>query len=458
MPNDLNFEAWTCPLPLRDHPNIIMGHGGGGMLSADLVRHLFLPAFSNDALLRLGDGAVFEVGGVRLAMSTDSYVVRPFFFPGGNIGELAVNGTVNDLAMMGATPLYLSAGFIVEEGLAMDTLGKIVASMGEAARHAGVQLITGDTKVVDRGHGDGVYINTSGIGLVSNGVEIGPERAQPGDAVLLSGTIGDHGMAVMSVREGLEFEAPIRSDTAPLNGLVAAMLAITTDIHVLRDPTRGGVASALNEIAQASKVGMALDERSIPVQPAVASACEMLGLDPMYVANEGKLIAIVPAAQAEAVLAAMRGHPWAKPPRSSARSLNPIPAGSSPAPASAVNGSSICRSANNCLVSVDTRLDLSRKKGNLYRVIGPFFRERSNLCYLSDSPFTAAVNAGSHYSHCTGKYPLPANLGHIACNLKTGRQRQSTEAVPAITRTWPGSTTQRMSRSRKASWLTADPK
>ena len=266
MPNDLNFEAWTCPLPLRDHPNIIMGHGGGGMLSADLVRHLFLPAFSNDALLRLGDGAVFEVGGVRLAMSTDSYVVRPLFFPGGNIGELAVNGTVNDLAMMGATPLYLSAGFIVEEGLAMDTLGRIVASMGEAARRAGVQLITGDTKVVDRGHGDGVYINTSGIGVVSNGVEIGPERAQPGDAVLLSGTIGDHGMAVMSVREGLEFEAPIRSDTAPLNGLVAAMLAVTTEIHVLRDPTRGGVASALNEIAQASQgwhgAGRAIDPGS----------------------------------------------------------------------------------------------------------------------------------------------------------------------------------------------------
>ena len=312
MPNDFDFEAWTCPLPLRDHPNIIMGHGGGGMLSADLVRHLFLPAFSNDALLRLGDGAVFEVGGARLAMSTDSYVVRPLFFPGGNIGELAVNGTVNDLAMMGATPMFLSAGFIIEEGLAMDTLGRIVASMGEAARRAGVQLITGDTKVVDRGHGDGVYINTSGIGMVPNGVEIGPERAQPGDAVLLSGTIGDHGMAVMSVREGLEFEAPIRSDTAPLNGLVSAMLAITTEIHVLRDPTRGGVASALNEIAQASKVGMALDERSIPVQPAVASACEMLGLDPMYVANEGKLIAIVPAAQAEAVLAAMRGHPLGK--------------------------------------------------------------------------------------------------------------------------------------------------
>jgi hydrogenase expression/formation protein HypE len=309
MPNNLNFEGWTCPLPLRDHPNIVMGHGGGGKLSADLVRHLFLPAFRNDALVRLGDGAVFELGGRRVAMSTDSYVVRPLFFPGGNIGELAVHGTVNDLAMMGATPLFLSAGFIVEEGLPMETLGVIVASMAEAARRAGVQLVTGDTKVVDRGHGDGLYINTSGIGLVPDGLEIGPERARPGDAVLLSGTIGDHGMAVMSVREGLEFEAPIRSDTAALNGLVAAMLAATPEIHVLRDPTRGGVASSLNEIADSSRVGIVLDERAIPVHPAVASACEMLGMDPLYVANEGKLIAIVPADRAEAVLAALRSHP-----------------------------------------------------------------------------------------------------------------------------------------------------
>jgi hydrogenase expression/formation protein HypE len=309
MQEDLNFEGWTCPLPLRDHPTIVMGHGGGGKLSADLVRHLFLPAFGNEALLRLGDGAVFELGGLRLAMSTDSYVVRPLFFPGGSIGELAVNGTVNDLAMMGATPLFLSAGFIVEEGLPMETLGAIVASMAEAARRAGLQLVTGDTKVVDRGHGDGLYINTSGIGLVPNGLEIGPKRAQPGDAVLLSGTIGDHGMAVMSVREGLEFEAPIRSDTAALNGLVAAMLAATPEIHVLRDPTRGGVASSLNEIADSSQVGIVLNDRAIPVQPAVASACEMLGMDPLYVANEGKLIAIAPADQAEAVLMAMRSHP-----------------------------------------------------------------------------------------------------------------------------------------------------
>lgn len=312
MQEDLNFEGWTCPLPLRDHPNIVMGHGGGGKMSADLVRHLFLPAFRNDALLRLGDGAVFELGGLRLALSTDSYVVRPLFFPGGNIGELAVNGTVNDLAMMGATPMFLSAGFIVEEGLPMETLGAIVASMAEAARRAGVQLVTGDTKVVDRGHGDGLYINTSGIGLVPEGLEIGPERAQPGDAVLLSGTIGDHGMAVMSVREGLAFEAPIRSDTAALNGLVAAMLAVTSDLHVLRDPTRGGVASSLNEIAESSRVGIVLDERTIPVQPAVASACEMLGMDPLYVANEGKLIAIVPPGQAEAILTAMRSHPLGK--------------------------------------------------------------------------------------------------------------------------------------------------
>jgi len=309
MPNTLDFESWSCPLPLRDYPNIVLGHGGGGKLSADLVRHLFLPAFSNDALSRLGDSTVFTFNGGRVAVSTDSFVVRPLFFPGGDIGELAVNGTVNDLAMSGAQPLYLTAGFIIEEGMPLAQLGVIVESMAAAAKAAGVQLIAGDTKVVDKGHGDGVFINTSGLGLIPDGVDIGPQRAQPGDAVLLSGTIGDHGMAVMSVREGLQFETEIVSDTAPLHGLVEAMLAVTRDIHVLRDPTRGGLASALNEIAQAAGVGIALDERKIPVNPAVHSACELLGMDPIYVANEGKLTAIVPAAQAEAVLAAMRAHP-----------------------------------------------------------------------------------------------------------------------------------------------------
>ncbi len=309
MTEALNFEGWSCPLPLRDQPNIVMGHGGGGKLSADLIQHLFLPAFGNEALNRLGDSTVFSLDGGRVAMSTDSFVVRPLFFPGGNIGELAVNGTVNDIAMSGARPLYLTAGFILEEGLSLARLGTIVDSMAAAARGAGVQLIAGDTKVVDRGHGDGVYINTSGLGVIPPGVDIGPHRARPGDVVLLSGTIGDHGMAIMSVREGLQFETEIVSDTAPLNGLVEAMLAAAPDIHVLRDPTRGGLASALNEIAQAAKVGIALDERKIPVNPAVHSACELLGMDPFYVANEGKLIAIVPPVQAGAVLAAMRAHP-----------------------------------------------------------------------------------------------------------------------------------------------------
>lgn len=309
MSNHLDFEGWNCPLPLRDHPNIILGHGGGGKLSAELIEHLFLPAFQNDLLGNLGDSTVLNLNDGHLAMSTDSFVVRPLFFPGGNIGELAINGTVNDISMSGAKPLYLSAGFILEEGLPLDTLGRIVDSMAAAAKAAGVLLVTGDTKVVDKGHGDGVYINTSGIGLVPEGVDIGPHRATPGDVVLLSGTIGDHGMAIMSVREGLEFETTIESDTAALNGLVAVMLAASPAIHVLRDPTRGGVASSLNEIAQRSGVGIQIDENKIPVNPAVRSACELLGMDPIFVANEGKLLAIVPADSAEAVLEAMHRHP-----------------------------------------------------------------------------------------------------------------------------------------------------
>ncbi len=306
---DLNFENWTCPLPLRDYPNIVMGHGGGGKLSGDLIEHLFVPAFQNDDLAELGDSTVLPFAGGRLAYSTDSFAVRPLFFPGGDIGDLAVNGTVNDIAMSGAQPLWLSAGFILEEGLSMNALGAIVESMGRAAQAAGVRLVTGDTKVVDRGHGDGVYINTSGIGRVPDGVHIGPSRARPGDVVLVSGEIGVHGTAIMSVRQGLEFGAAIESDTAPLNGLVAAMLAVSPDIHVLRDPTRGGVASTLNEIARSSKVGIQIDERAVPVPQIVRSACEMLGLDPLYVANEGKLLAIVPAEIADAVLAAMQAHP-----------------------------------------------------------------------------------------------------------------------------------------------------
>lgn len=307
-----NFDGWTCPLPLRDYPMIVMGHGGGGKLSAELIQHLFLPAFTNAALTNLGDSAVIQLEGARLAVSTDSFVVRPLFFPGGDIGKLAVHGTVNDVAMSGATPVYLTCGFIIEEGLPLEKLGRIVESMAAAAREASVQLIAGDTKVVDKGHGDGVYINTSGIGVIPAGVNIAPQRAQVGDVVLVSGTIGDHGMAVMSERKGLQFESDIVSDTAALNGLVADILAVTHDVHVLRDPTRGGVASALNEIAQASQVGIVLDERTIPVNPAVQSACEMLGMDPLFVANEGKLLAIVPENVAETVLAVMRAHPLGK--------------------------------------------------------------------------------------------------------------------------------------------------
>ena len=309
MTEPLNFEGWVCPMPLRDHPNVIMGHGGGGKLSAELVEHLFLPAFKNETLAHLGDSAVLPVASGRLAFSTDSYVVRPLFFPGGNIGDLAVNGTVNDIAMSGGQPLYLSTGFIIEEGMPLDQLAAIVDTMAAAASAAGVSLVTGDTKVVDKGHGDGVYINTSGFGLIPDGVDINPANARPGDVVIISGEIGTHGIAIMSVREGLEFETVIETDSAPLNGLVAEMLNVSQNIHVLRDPTRGGVASSLNEIAKASQVGIVLQERKLPVAQAVHSACELLGMDPIYVANEGKLIAIVPPDIAEPMLTCMQQHP-----------------------------------------------------------------------------------------------------------------------------------------------------
>jgi hydrogenase expression/formation protein HypE len=305
-------SSWTCPIPLRDSPIVMMGHGSGGLMSSELVDHLFLPSIAPDAgavLRQLGDCAVVELGGARLAMSTDSYVVRPLFFPGGSIGDLAVNGTVNDLAMGGAQAAYLSCGFILEEGTDLDVVGRVAQALGRAARRAGVDVVTGDTKVVDAGHGDGVFLNTAGIGLVPAGVEIGPWRARPGDVVLVSGTIGVHGTAVLSVREGLEFGTAIASDTAPLNGLVAAMLTATKDLHVLRDPTRGGLAATLNEIALAAGVGVEITEGLVPVPEAVANACAMLGLDPWCVANEGKLVAFVPPEHADAVLAAMRAHP-----------------------------------------------------------------------------------------------------------------------------------------------------
>ncbi|MDX3237327.1 hydrogenase expression/formation protein HypE [Streptomyces sp. ME03-5709C] len=286
-----------------------MGHGGGGVLSAELVRHVFAPAFGGEVLSGLADSAAVTLGGARLAFSTDSYVVRPLFFPGGSIGDLAVNGTVNDLAMSGARAAYLSCGFILEEGVEMPLVARVAEALGAAARLAEVEVVTGDTKVVEAGHGDGLYINTAGIGLIPDGVDIRPQRAAPGDVVIVSGEIGAHGVAVMSVREGLEFGVEIESDTAALGELVEAVLRVTTDVHVLRDPTRGGLAAALNEIAAASGVGVAVRERAVPVPPAVANACAVLGLDPMYVANEGRLVAFVPRPVAEEVLAAMRAHP-----------------------------------------------------------------------------------------------------------------------------------------------------
>ncbi len=303
----LDIEGWVCPTPLRHHERIVIGHGGGGVLSAELVEHLFLPAFGEAATTATPtDSHVLDLGnGTRLAFSTDTYVVRPLVFPGGDIGELAVNGTVNDLAMSGARPLVLSTAFVLEEGLELQLLGRIAASMGVAAARAGVRLVTGDTKVVERGHGDGMYINTSGIGLVPDGVDIRPERARPGDVVIVSGPIGVHGIAVLSVREGLEFGTELRSDTAALDRLVAAMLATGADLHVLRDPTRGGLAASLCEIAETARVGIEVEERSIPVPDVVRAACGFLGFDPLHVANEGKLVAIVAPEAADDVLAAM---------------------------------------------------------------------------------------------------------------------------------------------------------
>jgi hydrogenase expression/formation protein HypE len=303
----------SCPLPISDHERIVLGHGSGGKLTADLIDQIFLPAFRNPILDKLDDQAVVSAGGARLAFTTDSFVVTPIFFPGGDIGQLAVNGTVNDLAMSGARPLYLSAAFILEEGLAVEDLRRVVRSMRSAAEEAGVEVVTGDTKVVNRGKGDQIFITTSGIGLVSDGVNLSADRAQPGDKVLVSGYIGDHGIAIMSQREGLEFEGAIESDCASLSGLVSSMLATPQGsggefLHCLRDPTRGGVATTLNEIARRSGVGIVLQEPAIPVRETVQGACEVLGLDPLYVANEGKLVAVVAAERVDAVLARMQEH------------------------------------------------------------------------------------------------------------------------------------------------------
>lgn len=307
--NELGILSGACPLPIHDYPEIVLAHGSGGRLSQQLIQSVILPQFGNALLDPLHDGAVFPIGDARMAFSTDSFVVSPLFFPGGDIGKLAIHGTVNDLAMCGATPLYLSASFILEEGLPLSDFRRIVQSMREAAEAAGVSLVTGDTKVVDRGKADGIFVNTSGVGIVPGGVNIHPRRAEPGDKIIVSGGIAVHGIAIMSVREGLEFETEIASDTAPLNGLVQTMLQACREIHVLRDPTRGGVTSALTEISQAANVGMLLNEAHIPVSEEVKGACEILGLDPLYVANEGKLLAIVPKEHSHLVLAAMQAHP-----------------------------------------------------------------------------------------------------------------------------------------------------
>lgn len=288
---------------------IQLDQGSGGRATHELVSDLFVSAFRNEFLDEMNDSALVAVPGGRIAMTTDSYVVDPIVFPGGDIGSLAVHGTVNDLSMRGAKPLYLTAGFILEEGLSLETLRRIVRSMADAASHAGVMVVAGDTKVVPRGKADKIFINTSGVGLVPPGVKIGGQYAEPGDAVLINGTIGDHGMAVLCKREGLAFENEILSDSASLNHLVSKMLGAFPGIHVLRDPTRGGVATTLNEIAQQSRVGIRLEEKWLPIRDDVAGACELLGLDPLYVANEGKVLAFVPSDGSEAVLEAMRSDP-----------------------------------------------------------------------------------------------------------------------------------------------------
>jgi hydrogenase expression/formation protein HypE len=301
-------NGYVRPIDFR-HGRVDMTHGSGGRAMAQLVDELFVRAFDNEWLAQRNDQARFAVAEGRMVVSTDSHVVSPLFFPGGDIGCLSVHGTINDVAMAGAVPLHLAAGFILEEGFALADLKRIVESMAAAAKDAGVPIVTGDTKVVEKGKGDGVFITTTGVGIVPRGVDIAGDRARPGDAILVSGTIGDHGVAIMSRRENLSFDTTIRSDTAALHGLVAAMVEAVPDIHCLRDPTRGGLATTLNELALQSGCGMVIDEKRIPIAPEVAAACEFLGLDPLYVANEGKLVAICAREDAERLLAAMRAHP-----------------------------------------------------------------------------------------------------------------------------------------------------
>lgn len=299
----------ACPVPVARYEQIVLGHGSGGRLSSDLLKQIFLPELGNAVLAQLEDQATVPFGGARLAFTTDAFVVRPPFFPGGDIGKLAVCGTVNDLAVGGAKPLFLSAAFILEEGLPTADLARVVASFRETCAAAGVTMIAGDTKVVDRGKADQIFITTSGIGIVPDGLSLSVSAARPGDKIILSGTLGDHGMAVMSVREGLEFETTLTSDCASLHDLTRLMLETCPAIRCMRDPTRGGLATALNELAVASHVGVRIDESRLPIRPEVSAACEILGFDPVYVANEGKLIAVAPADEADGLLAAMRTHP-----------------------------------------------------------------------------------------------------------------------------------------------------
>lgn len=307
MPETPAFNL-ACPIPIQNYPNVLMAHGGGGKLMHQLIGKLFVPAFRNSLLESQHDASVFEIDGRRLALTTDSYVVRPLFFPGGDLGSLAVHGTVNDLAMAGARPLYLSAAFIIEEGLPMETLWKIVCSMQQAAQNCGVQVITGDTKVVDKGKGDGLFVNTTGVGVLEHALTIAPQRVQPGDAILVNGDVGRHGMAIMAVREGLEFESAIESDSAPVVEPALALLRAGIDVHCLRDLTRGGLTSVLNEIAEAANLTLQIAERAVPVREDVRAACEILGLEPFHVACEGRFAAFVPEPQADRALQILHKH------------------------------------------------------------------------------------------------------------------------------------------------------
>ena len=308
----INTGSFSCPLPILDYDTIQLAHGAGGKLSADLIDKIFLPCFGNETLDKLEDQATLANPNGRLAFTTDSFVVSPLFFPGGNIGELAINGTINDICMSGAVPKYLSCGFILEEGLSIEDLHKIVVSMKQAADKSGVQIVTGDTKVVDHGSCDKLFINTSGIGIIPGSINLGIPKIEIGDKIILSGTIADHGMAVMTTREGLSFQTQITSDTAALNGLVRDMLNVSTEVHAMRDPTRGGVATTLNEMAKSSKKGIQIYEDRIPVRDDVRGACEILGIDPLYVANEGKLIAFVKSDIADIILKAMQNNEFGK--------------------------------------------------------------------------------------------------------------------------------------------------